>query len=71
MITRRSFLQSGAAAAALASSARVARADTPGVTDGEIKIGQTMPYSGPASAYGVIGRVEAAYFAMIKISSSP
>jgi branched-chain amino acid transport system substrate-binding protein len=34
----------------------------PGVTDTEIKIGQTMPYSGPASAYGTIGRVEAAYF---------
>jgi len=33
----------------------------PGVTDTEIKIGQTMPYSGPASAYGTIGRVEAAY----------
>ena len=38
---------------------------TPGVTAGEIKIGQSMPYSGPASAYGVIGKVEAAYFAMI------
>jgi ABC-type branched-subunit amino acid transport system substrate-binding protein len=37
----------------------------PGVTDTEIKIGQTMPYSGPASAYGTIGRSEAAYFAMI------
>src|SRR5678815_2976167 len=34
----------------------------PGATDTEIKIGQTMPYSGPASAYGTIGRVEAAYF---------
>jgi len=34
----------------------------PGVTDTEIKIGQTMPYSGPASAYGVIGQAEAAYF---------
>src|SRR5712691_8932540 len=33
-----------------------------GATDTEIKIGQTMPYSGPASAYGTIGRVEAAYF---------
>ena len=43
-----------------------ARADNaPGVTDTEIKIGQTMPYSGPASAYGVIGRAEAAYFRMI------
>jgi len=36
-----------------------------GVTDTEIKIGQTMPYSGPISAYGTIGRAEAAYFAMI------
>jgi len=34
----------------------------PGVTDTEIKIGQTMPYSGPASAYGTIGRAQAAYF---------
>ena len=37
----------------------------PGVTDTEIKIGNTMPYSGPASAYGVIGKAEAAYFNMI------
>ena len=37
----------------------------PGASDTEIKVGQTMPYSGPASAYGVIGRSEAAYFAMI------
>ena len=37
----------------------------PGVTDTSIRIGQTMPYSGPASAYGVIGKAEAAYFAMI------
>jgi branched-chain amino acid transport system substrate-binding protein len=66
MFTRRSFLQSSAAAAALAASASSARADNaPGVTDAEIKIGQTMPYSGPASAYGVIGRTEAAYFKMI------
>jgi branched-chain amino acid transport system substrate-binding protein len=66
MITRRTFLQSSAAAAALAASASSARADNaPGVTDTEIKIGQTMPYSGPASAYGVIGRTEAAYFKMI------
>jgi branched-chain amino acid transport system substrate-binding protein len=36
-----------------------------GATDTEIKIGQTMPYSGPASAYGTIGRAEAAYFQMI------
>jgi branched-chain amino acid transport system substrate-binding protein len=34
----------------------------PGVTKTEIKIGNIMPYSGPASAYSVIGRMEAAYF---------
>src|SRR5205085_7138677 len=33
-----------------------------GATDTEIKVGNIMPYSGPASAYGVIGKVEAAYF---------
>ena len=33
---------------------------TPGVTATEIKIGQTMPYSGPASAYGAIGKGEVA-----------
>ena len=37
----------------------------PGVTDKEIKIGQTMPYSGPASAYGSTGRAETAYYNMI------
>ncbi|MGP9810146.1 ABC transporter substrate-binding protein [Rhodopseudomonas sp. NSM] len=36
-----------------------------GASDTEIKIGNIMPYSGPASAYGVIGRTEAAYFKMI------
>src|ERR1700694_869877 len=34
----------------------------PGVTDTEITIGQTMPYSGPASAYATTGRAQAAYF---------
>ncbi len=37
----------------------------PGVTDTEIKLGQTMPYSGPASAYANYGKVETAYFQMI------
>ena len=37
----------------------------PGASDTEIKIGNTMPYSGPASAYGIIGKTEGAYFAMI------
>src|ERR1700674_4871207 len=34
----------------------------PGASDTEIKIGNTTPYSGPASAYGVIGKTETAYF---------
>jgi branched-chain amino acid transport system substrate-binding protein len=37
----------------------------PGASDTEIKIGNTMPYSGPASAYGTIGKAEAAYFTMV------
>jgi branched-chain amino acid transport system substrate-binding protein len=67
MTTRRTFLTSGAAsAAAWGFGAWPARAENaPGITDSEIKIGQTMPYSGPASAYGQIGKTEAAYFKMI------
>lgn len=37
----------------------------PGITPTEIKIGNTMPYSGPASGYASVGRAEAAYFNMI------
>src|ERR1700761_5397663 len=37
----------------------------PGATDTEIKIGQTLPFSGPASAYASIGKTQAAYFNMI------
>jgi branched-chain amino acid transport system substrate-binding protein len=37
----------------------------PGASDTEIKIGNTMPYSGPQSVYSQIGRAEAAYFKMI------
>jgi branched-chain amino acid transport system substrate-binding protein len=39
-----------------------------GVTDTDIKIGNIMPYSGPASAYGIIGRTMSAYFRMINDS---
>ena len=42
-----------------------AKAYGPGVTDSEIKLGQTMPYSGPNSALGTIGRASAAYYRMI------
>jgi branched-chain amino acid transport system substrate-binding protein len=51
--------------AALAAAASPQKKYAPGVTDSEIKIGQTMPYSGPASAYGTIGKAEVAYFAMV------
>jgi branched-chain amino acid transport system substrate-binding protein len=40
-------------------------ADMPGVTDREIKIGNTAPYSGPASAYGTVSRAIDAYFKMV------
>jgi branched-chain amino acid transport system substrate-binding protein len=46
---------------ALAPLALARAADTPGVTATEIKIGNTNPYSGPASAYGTIGKVIGAY----------
>jgi branched-chain amino acid transport system substrate-binding protein len=41
----------------------------PGVTDTEIKIGQTFPYSGPISAYTPLARTEAAYFDKINAES--
>ena len=37
----------------------------PGVTDTKIRLGQTMPYSGPTSAYGTYGKPQAAFFRMI------
>jgi ABC-type branched-subunit amino acid transport system substrate-binding protein len=64
-------LRLGAVSAALAilaasSSACLAQKHyDSGATDTEIKIGNIMPYSGPASAYGVIGRTEAAFFKKI------
>jgi branched-chain amino acid transport system substrate-binding protein len=57
-----------AMAVALALSASPALAQKkydPGATDTEIKIGQTVPFSGPASAYATIGKAQAAYFNMI------
>jgi branched-chain amino acid transport system substrate-binding protein len=53
-------------AAALAAPAALAQKKyDPGASDGEIKIGNTNPYSGPASAYGTIGKAIAAYFRML------
>jgi branched-chain amino acid transport system substrate-binding protein len=67
MTTRRAFIQAGTAFAACFAIGvgRSHAADAPGVSASEIKFGQTMPYSGPLSVLGVIGRAEAAYFQMI------
>src|ERR1700722_2615789 len=46
-------------------SPAVQAAQVPGITDTEIMIGQTMPYSGPISGFATIGRAEQAYFKMI------
>jgi ABC-type branched-subunit amino acid transport system substrate-binding protein len=51
--------------AASSSGALAQKKYDTGATDTEIKVGNIMPYSGPASAYGVIGRTEAAYFKKI------
>ncbi|RRB76841.1 ABC transporter substrate-binding protein, partial [Escherichia coli] len=48
-----------------ATSAFAQKKYDPGATDTEIKIGQTVPFSGPASAYASIGKTQAAYFKMI------
>src|ERR1700733_11090024 len=67
-MNRRHVLAAGTALAgtSLIAPFRVARAeDTPGVTATEIKIGHTIAYSGPASGYGVIGKLEAAFWNMV------
>ena len=51
-----------AAAAMAATAANAQKKYGPGASDTEIRIGNIMPYSGPASSYGVIGKTEAAYF---------
>jgi branched-chain amino acid transport system substrate-binding protein len=65
-LTRRTILAAVPSAIALGAVPALAQKkyDT-GASDGEIKIGHTNPYSGPASAYGVIGKTETAFFTMI------
>src|SRR6202047_185958 len=58
----KSALLAGLLAVAVASAASAQKKYDPGATDTEIKIGNIMPYSGPASAYATIGKTEAAYF---------
>ncbi|BAM92374.1 putative ABC transporter substrate-binding protein [Bradyrhizobium oligotrophicum S58] len=52
-----------AVSAVLGASARAE--DQPGISASEIRIGQTMPYSGPVSAFGILGKGEVAYFKMV------
>src|SRR5919199_4812261 len=54
-----------AVVAASSSGALAQKRYDQGASDTEIKIGNIMPYSGPASAYGVEGKTEAAYFQKI------
>jgi branched-chain amino acid transport system substrate-binding protein len=65
---RRQLLAAGSAVLTSPLAARFSpaqAADTPGVTATEIKIGHTIAYSGAASAYGVIGKLEAAFWGMV------
>src|SRR3982075_318550 len=59
------FSAAVAVLAATSSGALAQKKYDTGATDTEIKIGNIMPYSGPASAYGVIGKTEEAYFKKI------
>ena len=59
------FLTALIASIAISSSALAQKKYDTGASDTEIKIGNIMPYSGPASAYGVIGKTEEAYFKKI------
>ena len=59
------FAALGLAAALIGTCAFAQKKYDPGATDTEIKIGHLNPYSGPASAYGAIGKSIAAYFRMV------
>ena len=63
--TRRQTLIAAASLALPAAPAYAQKKYGPGASDTEIKLGQTMPYSGPASAYGTIGKTHQAYFKML------
>ena len=63
--TRRQTLIAAASLALPAVPAFAQKKYGPGANDKEIKLGQTMPYSGPASAYGTIGKLHQAYFKML------
>ena len=63
MLKRRALITTAVTAGFVPAAPAILRAaETPGVTPTEIRIGNTMPYSGPASAYGTIGKAIAAAF---------
>ncbi|MCW5746109.1 MAG: ABC transporter substrate-binding protein [Alphaproteobacteria bacterium] len=62
---RRIFVAGAVAASVLPAIARGQKKYGPGASDGEIKLGQTLPYSGPLSALGLVGKAEQAYFRML------
>jgi ABC-type branched-subunit amino acid transport system substrate-binding protein len=64
-ISRRSAIGAGVALAVGGNAFAQAAKYGPGASATEIKLGQTMPYSGPASAYGTIGKLHQAYFKML------
>ena len=64
-IKRRALVATGAAFAFAPALVRAQKKYDPGVTDKEIKLGHTNPYSGPLSAYGVIGKAITAYWNMV------
>ena len=63
--TRRGFMGLSLLGLGLAGTALAQKTYGPGASDTEIRIGQTMAYSGPLSAYGALGKVEAAYYRKI------
>src|SRR6476620_4717559 len=70
MTTRaqRTWLATGFVFAAMAATVTAAEAQKksgPGASDTEIKLGQTVPYSGPASAFSSYGRMMTGYFQMV------
>ena len=64
MFVHRITLLSVTVAALVATPALAQKQYGPGVSDTEIKVGQTIAYSGPASAYGTLGKVEGRLFQM-------
>lgn len=62
---KRRIFTLGALAAPMMAGETRAKTYGPGASDSEIKLGQSMPYSGPVSALGVVGKAQMAYFRML------